>query len=445
MLRSVFVLFFYISHNILTIIGYRDYMSKKIISFFVILSVAISTCVTTIMINDEPASQSIQTEKYYETQEDSDDSAGESETGGTAEIQVDSKSAILLEASSGRVIYEKDAYNEMAPASITKIMTLLLIFDAIDAGKITLDDQVSVSEHAASMGGSQVYLEVNETQTVNDMIKCISIASANDACVAMAEYVAGSEEAFVNMMNDKAASLGMENTHFVNSCGLDVEGHYSCAADIATMGRELITKYPQISEYATTWMDTITHKTKKGETEFGLTNTNKLVRTYEGITGLKTGSTDDAGYCLCATSTRNGVSMVAVVMSAKDHKSRFSECAALMDYGYGKCSLYTDTKDYSDDLDSIEVEGYIDKYISAGKGEFSTVLIGDESGDNIDAAVHIDKLTAPVNKGDTIGYVEYKMNGTSIGKVDITASKDAPKSTYSDYLKFVFNRWLGNK
>ena len=200
----------------------------------------------------------------------------------------------------------------MIPASITKIMTLLLIFEAIDQKKISLEDSVTVSEYAAQMGGSQVFLEPGETQTVNEMIKCISIASANDAAVAMAEFISGSETAFVDAMNKKAKELGMEHTSFKNCNGLDdsiQSGHYSSAYDVALMSRALVTKYPEISNYSTVWMDTITHKTKKGETEFGLTNTNKLVRTYDGITGLKTGSTSKAKYCLSATAVRNGVSL----------------------------------------------------------------------------------------------------------------------------------------
>lgn len=348
---------------------------------------------------------------------------------------VEAKSAYLCEGSTGTVLFEKDATKQMAPASITKIMTLLLIFENIESGKISLTDMVTVSAHAASMGGSQVYLEEGEQQTVDDMIKCISIASANDACVAMAEYIGGSEEEFVRMMNEKAKSLGMDNTNFVNCCGLDVEGHYSCAADVAVMGRELITRFPQISEYATTWMDTITHKTRKGEKEFGLTNTNKLVRTYKGITGLKTGSTGNAGYCLCATSTRNGMSMVAVVMSAKDHKSRFSDCAKLMDYGYSKCTLYTDDCEY-EELEEINVKGYMGKSISAHNEPFSCVLVSGEDISGISANVEMNELSAPVNEGDIIGHINYMLGGKSIGSCDILANEDAPKASFADYFKY---------
>lgn len=262
-------------------------------------------------------------------------------------VDVSATAAVLLEGSSGEIIFEKDKDKELVPASITKIMTLNLIFEAIDSKKLSLEDSVTVSEYAASMGGSQVYLEPNETQTVNDMIKCITIASANDAAVAMAEKIAGSEEAFVKKMNEKAKALGMKHTQFKNCTGLDdniESGHYSSAYDVALMSRELITKHPQISNYSTVWMDSITHKTKKGETEFGLTNTNKLVRFYDGITGLKTGSTSKAKYCLSATARRNDMDLIAVVMAAPDHKKRFSEAQSLLDYGFANCSVYKDSE-----------------------------------------------------------------------------------------------------
>ena len=262
-------------------------------------------------------------------------------------MDITAQSAVLIENSSGRILYEKEKDKELIPASITKIMTLLLIFDALEKGQIHLEDSVSVSEYAASMGGSQVFLEPGETQTVDTMIKCISVASANDAAVAMAEYVAGSEQAFVDQMNQKAKELGMTHTHFMNCNGLDdsiESGHYSSAYDVALMSRALITCYPQISHYSTIWMDEITHSTQKGDTRFGLTNTNKLIRTYQGITGLKTGSTSKAKYCLSATASRAAVSLTAVVMAAPDPKIRFSQAASLLDYGFANCTGFEDRK-----------------------------------------------------------------------------------------------------
>ena len=214
---------------------------------------------------------------------------------------ISAPSAILMETSTGQIIYEKDPDSKRPPASVTKVMTLLLIFDALDTGKIKLEDEVATSEYAASMGGSQVFLEPGETQTVDTLIKCISVASANDACVAMAEYISGNEEEFVAQMNERAKELGMENTHFENCNGLDAKGHLTTARDIALMSRELITKYPQIHDYCTIWMENITHTTKKGSSEFGLSNTNKLIRNYEYATGLTTGSTSKAKFCISAT------------------------------------------------------------------------------------------------------------------------------------------------
>ncbi|MBQ7241750.1 MAG: D-alanyl-D-alanine carboxypeptidase, partial [Firmicutes bacterium] len=228
--------------------------------------------------------------------------------------ELHSKSVILKEANTDTIIYETNSHEALPPASITKIMTLLLIYDACAEGRFKWDDPVTVSEHAASMGGSQVFLEPYETQTAADMTKCIAIASANDAAVAMAEFIGGSEEGFVAQMNEKAKELGMEDTHFVNACGLDADGHLSSAYDIALMSEELMSRYPEVKEYTTTWQDTITHNTKKGSTEFGLTNTNKLIKWYPYATGLKTGSTGKALCCLSGTAEKNGLSLVAVVM-----------------------------------------------------------------------------------------------------------------------------------
>lgn len=236
--------------------------------------------------------------------------AGSTESSSGQAVNLTAKAAVLIEGNSGQIILEKNKDTELVPASITKIMTLTLIMEALEKGKIQLTDSVSVSEYAASMGGSQVFLEPNETQTVDTMIKCISIASANDAAVAMAEKIAGSEPNFVRKMNEKAKELGMKHTQFKNCTGLDDDiksGHFSSAYDVGLMSRELIMKHPGISKYSTVWMDTIIHKTKKGESQFGLTNTNKLVRFYDGITGLKTGSTSKAKYCLSATAKRNGL------------------------------------------------------------------------------------------------------------------------------------------
>lgn len=361
-------------------------------------------------------------------------------------LDITAQSAVLIENSSGRILYEKEKDKELIPASITKIMTLLLIFDALEKGQIHLEDAVSVSEYAASMGGSQVFLEPGETQTVDTMIKCISVASANDAAVAMAEYVAGSEQAFVDQMNQKAKELGMKHTHFMNCNGLDdsiESGHYSSAYDVALMSRALISGHPQISHYSTIWMDEITHSTKKGDTQFGLTNTNKLIRTYQGITGLKTGSTSKAKYCLSATASRAAVSLTAVVMAAPDPKIRFSQAASLLDYGFANCTGFED-RTTALKLPAIPVKNGVTEYVSPYiPKDFSYTLCNGESGDQIKRRFEYKKnLTAPIRKGDMIGRVVYTMNNQTLEEIPVYAAKKVSKATYTDCLGRLMKRWF---
>lgn len=352
-------------------------------------------------------------------------------------VNISAKAAVLIEGNTGEIIFEKNKDTELVPASITKIMTLTLIFDAIDQGKISLEDEVTVSEYAASMGGSQVFLEPQETQTVNTMIKCISIASANDAAVAMAEKIAGSEQNFVKMMNQKAKELGMKHTQFKNCSGLDDDiksGHFSSAYDVALMSRELIMEHPQISDYSTVWMDSITHKTKKGETEFGLTNTNKLVRFYDGITGLKTGSTSKAKYCLSATARRDGLNLIAVIMAAPDHKVRFTEAQALLDYGFANCSTYED--DYSDmTWEPLRIRNGIPSDIAVyPETKFTHTFTSEFNAANIKKTVTYKEVTAPVKTGDEVGSIIYSYNGTEIGSMPILARQDAKEAGYVDMI-----------
>lgn len=363
--------------------------------------------------------------------------AEEKTTSGGA-VDISAVSAVLIEGSTGDIIYEKDKDKELVPASITKIMTLTLIFEALDNGKLTLETPVSVSEYAASTGGSQVFLEPNETQTVDTMIKCISIASANDAAVAMAEKIAGSEEAFVKKMNEKAVALGMKHTQFKNCTGLDdniESGHFSSAYDVALMSRELITKHPEISNYSTVWMDTIIHKTKKGETEFGLTNTNKLVRFYDGITGLKTGSTSKAKYCLSASARRDDMDLIAVIMAAPDHKKRFSEAQALLDYGFANCHIYRDT-DIAQALKPVPVQGgKEDQVVPVPKSTFSYLLKNEDSSAAPTRKIsYFDAQKAPLKKGAPVGSVDYYEKDKKIGSVVLAASKDIPAAGFTDYL-----------
>ena len=268
---------------------------------------------------------------------------GETEDSRKTQQLIEAPGAVLMEKETGTVIYSRDPDTRRSPASITKIMTLILIFDAIREGTLHLEDTITTSAYARSMGGSQVFLEEGETQNAETMIKCIVIASGNDASVAMAEHVAGTEQAFVDRMNERANDLGMKNTHFVDCCGLtESQEHYTTPYDIALMSRELISRYPEVLTYSSVWMEDITHVTRKGSSKFTLTNTNKLLRSYEGCMGLKTGSTSIAKYCLSAVAERNGITLIASVMAAPDPKTRFRDAATLLNYGFSKCTLYLD-------------------------------------------------------------------------------------------------------
>lgn len=361
-------------------------------------------------------------------------------------VSVLAKSAVLIENNSGRILFEKEKDTELVPASITKIMTLLLIFEALHNKKINLKDTVSTSEHAASMGGSQVFLEPGETQTVDTMIKCISIASANDAAVAMAEFISGSEDEFVKKMNEKAKELGMLHTNFKNCNGLDdaiESGHYSSAYDVALMSREIMNKYPEISDYSTVWMDEITHSTRKGTTQFGLTNTNKLIRTYEGITGLKTGSTSKAKYCLSATAKRNGISLTAVIMAAPDPKERFAEAAALLDYGFSNCTNYSEKAASIPVKPQKVINGMKENITAEASRGFSYTLCGNESSDKIKRKTIFKKeIVAPIKKGEEIGSVIYTLDGKEIDKIPILASEEVKEAGFTDYFYKLLKRLL---
>ena len=358
--------------------------------------------------------------------------------------EIEAPCAILTEASTGRVIYEKNADESLHPASITKIMTLLIIFDAIDDGSISPEDTVTVSEHAASMGGSQVFLEPGETQTIETKIKCIAIASANDACVAMAEHISGSEDAFVQSMNERAEALGMNNTHFVNCCGLDADGHMTTARDVAIMSRELITAHPAIHDYSCIWMDTITHVTRRGESEFVLNNTNKLLKQYEWATGLKTGSTSLAKFCLSATARRNDIELISVIMASPSGKTRVSDSIALLNYGYGICSLYHDNNMPS--IDVIPIKGGIKSDISVEYSSQMNYLFTNKYNASLieSHAEYLEDLEAPVQKGDVIGQLTYTYDGKFMDSIDIIASESIKKAGYGDYINSLWQCFLGN-
>ena len=389
-------------------------MAKKWISFICVWIMALTVLLTPLTVS---------------AQNDSTD-----ETGNTDLIQA--PSGVLMEPETGTIIYEKDKDTRRSPASITKIMTLILIFDALEKGTLKLEDTVTTSAWAKSMGGSQVFLEEGETQTVETMIKCIVVASGNDASVAMAEHICGSEQEFVRHMNERAAGLGMTNTHFEDCCGLtDSANHYTTAEDIAIMSRELITKYPKILEYSSIWMENITHVTRQGSKEFCLTNTNKLLRSYEGCVGLKTGSTSLAKYCLSAVAKRNGVTLIAVVMAAPDYKVRFKDAATMLNYGFGRCSIYIDEKMQA--LPQIPVKKGKEKSVPLLYAEQFKYLSTDGNAiSNVKRKLRIHRdVDAPVKKGEQAGEMIYSANGKELGRVKILYGKTVSKATYGDCLK----------
>lgn len=357
--------------------------------------------------------------------------------------EVKTPSYIVMEASTGQVICEQDADTRRSPASITKIMTLLIIFEHLKSGRIHLEDQVTTSAYAKSMGGSQVFLEEGETQTLETMIKCIAVASGNDASVAVAEYIAGSEAEFVKLMNEKAESLGMQNTHFEDCCGLtDSDDHYSSAKDVAIMSRELITKYPEVFDYTTIWMEDIEHRTAQGTSTFTLSSTNKLLKQYEWTTGLKTGSTSKALYCLSATANKDGMELIAVVMAAPDPKTRFQDAMSLLSYGYSVSQMYTD--DNKDPLPAQKVEGGIEDTVNlVYEAPFSYLDTAGNNLNDIEKEISLPgSVTAPVAEGDPVGEAVYKLNGTRIGSVSILAAKGVEKAQYKDYYKKVWGLYL---
>ena len=321
---------------------------------------------------------------------------------------IEAPSAVLLESSTGKVIFEQNARERRSPASITKIMTLLLTFEALDQGKIKLEDPVTVSAYASSMGGSQVFLAENEVQTMETMIKCIAVASGNDASVAVAEYIAGGEEAFVDQMNQKAAELGMADTHFEDCCGLtDSDGHYTTAMDVAIMSRELTVKYPQVFEYTGIWMEDITHETRQGSSTFTLNSTNKLLKQYQWATGLKTGSTSKAKFCLSATATKDGIDLIAVVMGAPDYKARFKDAQTLLSYGFNVSDLYLDEN--TDVLEDLRIEGGVEDTVPVRyQSEFRYLDTEGNSLDGVKKTIELpEEAQAPVAKGAEAGRAVY--------------------------------------
>lgn len=362
---------------------------------------------------------------------------------GAEEELMESPHGVLMEAATGEIIYEKEKDVRISPASITKIMTLLLIFEELDQGNLSLEEEVTTSAYAKSMGGSQVFLEEGEKQTVETMIKCIVIASGNDASVAMAEHVAGSESEFVKRMNARAQTLHMENTHFEDCCGLtDSSNHYTTAEDVAIMSRELIVKHPQVLDYSSIWMEDITHVTRQGSKQFTLTNTNKLIRSYEGCVGLKTGSTSLAKYCVSTVAKRGEITLIAVVMTAPDYKVRFKDAAALLNYGFGRCSLYVDEN--TEKLRLVSVKGGVEDQVACEfEHAFRYLDTTGKTVEGVEKKIVLPKeAKAPIKKGDKAGEAVYYLNGEEIGRVDILYKADVEKASFVDYLKKAGKRFL---
>ena len=360
-----------------------------------------------------------------------------------AQVNISAPAAVLIEASTGEVIFEQNADERMSPASITKIMTLLIAFEQIAEGKLSLTDEVLTSEHASSMGGSQVFLAEGEVQTLETMIKCIVISSGNDASVAVAEHIAGSEDAFVDMMNQKAAELGMENTHFEDCCGLsDSDNHYTSARDVAIMSRELIVNHPEIFNYSTIWMENITHETKQGSSLFTLSSTNKLLKQYPYTTGLKTGSTSKAKFCVSATAKKDGLEMIAVILGAEDGKTRFNEAKALLSYGFSVSEVYIDEN--REALTPLAVEGGLQDSVELKySGEFRYLDTTGKDLKGIEKRIQLpERVEAPVSGETKAGEAVYSLDGKVLGKVDILYAKDVAKARYKDYLYRIFMEFL---
>lgn len=350
---------------------------------------------------------------------------------GNTDLGLNAKSAILMEESTGNILYESNPDERLPIASVTKVMTMLLIMEAVDSGKISLDDMVTVSENAMSYGGSTMFLETGEQLTVNDMLKGIAVASANDGCVAMAEHLAGSESAFVDMMNEKAKKLGMENTHFMNTNGLDEEDHYSSARDVAIMSRELM-KHETIFNYTSIWMDTL----RGGK--FQLANTNKLIRFYDGANGLKTGSTSKALCCLSAAAKRNDMQLIAVVLGALTSAERFASAKSLLDYGFANYAVNTQIT-AGDEVQKIAVEKGVDKEVGVVAGDSCSTLVKKGQEDNITKEIKIDEtITAPIEAGQKIGTMTISRDSEVIADIDLNASSAVEKKGIGLIIKDFF-------
>ena len=358
-------------------------------------------------------------------------------------LEVEAPSVVLMEAGTGKVIFEKDAYSKRSPASVTKVMTLLLVFEELEKGTIKLNDLVTTSAYAKSMGGSQVYLEEGEHQTVDTLIKCIVVASGNDASVAMAEHVSGTEKAFVDKMNEKAKELGMTNTNFVDCCGLtESDNHYTCAYDVAIMSAELMRKHPEIHDYSTIWMEDITHTTTRGSSNFTLSNTNKLLKQYEWTTGLKTGYTSKAKFCIAATAKKENIELIAVVMGAETSQKRNADAVAMFNYGFNISRLYVDEN--SNELPDVLVKGGMEDSVGIiCQYPFSYLDVEGKDLSMITKEIKVPKeCKAPIEAGQVAGEIVYSLDGKWIGSVPLLYEGDVPGANYGYSLKKILGAYL---
>ena len=353
-----------------------------------------------------------------------------------AELDIDGKSAVLMDVATGTVLYESNPHEPLAPASVTKVMTMLLIMEAIDSGKIGWDDMVTASEAAAAKGGSQIYLKVGETMSVSDMLKSIAVSSANDCACAMAEHIAGSESAFVSMMNARAAELGMKDTHFVNCTGLDdddsAKEHRTSAYDIALMSRELLKNHPMIKKYPTIWMDTVRNGT------FGLSNTNKLIRFYNGATGLKTGYTSGAGYCLSASAQRDGMELIAVVMGCESSQVRNAACKSLLDYGFANFAVISPELT---EAEPVSVKLGKSNTVDCRLGDTDSLLIDKAQKNAITTELSMEpSVTAPVSQGQRLGTLTIRSGEQILREVPLVAAENVERLTWGDLFGMVLGR-----
>lgn len=375
-------------------------------------------------------------ESTSEVSEEASEKTSTTESSETNSLNLESGGAILIEQTTGEVLYEHNAHEQLRPASVTKVMSLLLIMEALDSGQITLEDKVPCSETAAGMGGSQIWLEVGEELTVDEMLKAICVVSANDCTVAMAEYLCGSQEAFVEKMNERAKELGMNDTTFKNCHGIDEDGHVTSAYDIALMSKELLNNHPTILNYTTIWMDTL----RDGESE--LVNTNKLIRNYEGATGLKTGSTSVALYNLSASATRNGLSLIAVIMRAPTSAIRFSEAQKLLDYGFSNYQ-YKDLATRGTVLKEAEVTKGVTSKVNLVLENDVGVLIRKGEGQNVEQTIQLEEnLSAPIAQGQKVGEIIYTINGEEVGRTNIVAETAVEKKTFFSITSYVYRNWF---